>query len=106
MQIDRAMLARLLKAAGIAVIGLAVVAYAGDFAYFHLRLMHAKDADPVETFTAPRLLAIAEKGNKVAYELDPLNPQQTYVCAHTWFPQGGHQPCWYLKPKSQQPIPM
>ena len=77
-----------------------------DYAYFHLRLLHARPADPLETFTAPRLYAIAEKGRKTAYELDAQNPEQTLVCAHSLFPQGGYSPCWYLIPKSQKPIPM
>jgi hypothetical protein len=106
MPFDVTTLRKILKGVAIAAVVLAVVAYLMDFGYFHIRMIHPKTADPLETFTAPRLLAIGEKGNKVDYEIDALNPEQTYTCAHSLFPQGGHQPCWYLKPQSQKPIPM
>ncbi|MDP9337425.1 MAG: hypothetical protein M3P45_01010 [Acidobacteriota bacterium] len=80
--------------------------FLSDYAYFRLRMIHPTPADPLETVTAPRLYAIAEKGRKVAYELDAQNPEQTLVCAHSLFPHGGYSPCWYLIPKSQKPIPM
>ena len=83
-----------------------LVLFLCDYAYFRLRVIHPKPADPLETFTAPRLYAIAEKGRKTAYELDAQNPEETLVCAHSLFPHGGYSPCWYLIPKSQKPIPM
>lgn len=83
-----------------------LVLFLCDYAYFRLRMIHPKPADPLETFTAPRLYAIAEKGRKTAYELDAQNPEETLVCAHSLFPHGGYSPCWYLIPKSQKPIPM
>jgi len=67
-----------------------------------VRLIHPKLADPLETFTVPRLYAIAVKGNKTDYELDEQNPVQTLVCVHSLFPHAGSGPCWYVKPKSQQ----
>jgi hypothetical protein len=83
-----------------------VVSYACDFIYFRIRTTHPQPSNPLETFTSPRLYAIAVKGGKVDYELDEQNPQQTWTCAHSLFPHGGYSPCWYIKPKSQQPIPM
>ncbi len=83
-----------------------LILFLSDYAYFRLRMIHPTPADPLETVTAPRLYAIAEKGRKVAYELDAQNPEQTLVCAHSLFPHGGYSPCWYLIPKSQKPIPM
>jgi hypothetical protein len=106
MRLDRTLLLKILKGVAIFAVAALVVAYVLDYAYFRVRMIHPKPAGPLETFTAPRLLAIAEKGGKVAYELDAQNPEQTLVCVHAWFPHGGYQPCWYLKPKSQQPIPM
>jgi hypothetical protein len=99
-------LQKIMKGALVVVLAGLAAAFILDFAYFKVRMLHPKPADPLETFTAPRLLAIAEKGNKVDYEIDSLNPEQTLVCSHSIFPQGGSQPCWYLKPKSQKPIPM
>jgi hypothetical protein len=87
------------------VLGL-TVAYASDFVYFRIRMIHPQPLNPVETFTAPRLYAIGVKGGKVDYELDQQNPQQTWICTHSLFPQAGYSPCWYIKPKSRQPIPM
>jgi hypothetical protein len=83
-----------------------VIAFACDFVYFRVRMFHPQPSNPVETFTAPRLYAIGVKGGKVDYELDQQNPQQTWTCAHSLFPQAGYSPCWYVKPKSRQPIPM
>lgn len=82
------------------------LAYAGDFVDFRIRMIHPQPLDSIETFTAPRLYAIAVKGTKVDYELDEQNPEQTWIFTHSLFPQGGNSPCWYIKPKSKQPIPM
>jgi hypothetical protein len=88
-----------------AALALALV-YAGDYLSVRFRMLHAKPADPFESVTAPRLLAIPEKGNKTTYELDEQNPTQTVVCVHSLFPHMGNPPCWYLKKKLTQPIPM
>jgi hypothetical protein len=69
-------------------------------------MMHPKTNDPFETITALRVLAIGEKGGKTEYTLDQLQPQQTAVCVHSIFPHAGDPPCWYLKRKFAQPIPM
>lgn len=82
------------------------VAYAADFAWVRIRMLHPKSNDPFETITAIRIIAIGEKGNKTEYDVDPVQPQQTGECAHSLFPQHGDPPCWYLKHKFAQPIPM
>jgi hypothetical protein len=83
-----------------------IATYVCDFLYFHWRISRAKPGEPLETFTAPRLYAIAEKNGKVDYELDAQNPEQTITCSHSLFPHAGCSPCWYIKPRSQRPIPM
>jgi hypothetical protein len=91
------------------VIGIALAAaliYAGDFLYVRIRMQHPKPTDPFETMTAPRLLAIPEKGNKTTYEIDDQNPTQTVVCVHALFPHYGNQPCWFVKKNIGNPIPM
>jgi hypothetical protein len=80
--------------------------YVGDFLYVRIRMAHPKPADPFESITAPRLLEIPGKGNKVTFELDEVNPTQTVVCVHAIFPHYGDQPCWYLKKNINNPIPM
>ena len=90
----------------IALASAAVLVYAGDFVVLRLRMMHPTPGDPFETVTALRILAIDEKGNKTEYSVDPLQPQQTAECVHALFPHNGDPPCWYLKRKLAQPIPM
>jgi hypothetical protein len=80
--------------------------YIGDFVSVRMRMLHPQPADPFETVTALRILAIGEKGNKTEYSVDPLQPQQTSECVHSLFPHNGDPPCWYLKRKFAQPIPM
>lgn len=90
----------------IALVSAAVLVYASDFVALRLRMMHPKPGNPFETVTALRILAIGEKGNKTEYSVDPLQPQQTAECVHALFPHNGDPPCWYLKRKLAQPIPM
>lgn len=83
-----------------------IATYSCDFVYFHWRMSRAKTGGPLETFTVPRVYAIAEKSGKVEYELDAQNPEQSITCSHSLFPRAGYFPCWYVKPRSQRPIPM
>ncbi len=90
----------------IAIVAAVALVYAGDFVSLRVRMLHPKPGDPFETVTALRILAIGEKGNKTEYSVDPLQPQQTAECVHSLFPHNGDPPCWYLKQKFAQPIPM
>jgi hypothetical protein len=89
----------------VALISLAA-AYCCDSLWFRLRMLHPKPGQPLETVKALRLLAIPEKGGKTSYEIDQQNPEQTITCAHSWFPHSGYSPCWYVKLRIDQPIPM
>jgi hypothetical protein len=84
----------------------AALVYAGDYLSVRIRMLRPKPADPFESLTAPRLLAIPEKGGKTSYEIDQQNPQQNIVCVHSLFPHFGYSTCWYLKTRIGQPIPM
>jgi hypothetical protein len=90
----------------IALVVVVAIVYVCDFVSVRLRMTHANPSDPFETITSLRILAIDEKGNKTEYSVDPVNPQQTGVCVHALFPHNGDMPCWYLKRKFAQPIPM
>lgn len=90
----------------LAAVSAVALVYIGDFVSVRVRMMHPKPGDPFETVTALRILAIGEKGNKTEYSVDPLQPQQTAECVHSLFPHNGDPPCWYLKRKFAQPIPM
>lgn len=97
------------RLAGRIVIGIALalaLVYTGDSISLRVRMTHATLSDPYETVTALRILAIADKGNKTEYTIDQVQPQQTAECVHALFPHNGDLPCWYLKRKFAQPIPM
>ena len=83
-----------------------VVLYVGDYLHVRVRMLHPKPADPFESMKSLRILAIPEKNGKMEYEVDALNPEQTVTCVHSLFPHFGYSPCWYVKPKVNQPIPM
>jgi hypothetical protein len=96
----------LVRLIGIAALGTLMLLYACDYLWFRLRLIHPKPADPLESFKTLRVLAIPEKGGKTSYEIDQQNPEQIITCVHSWFPHAGYSPCWYVKPRINQPIPM
>ncbi len=80
--------------------------YGSDYLYVRVRMIHPKPADPFESLKALRVLAIPEKNGKTEYEVDALNPEQAVTCVHSLFPHYGYLPCWYVKPRINQPIPM
>lgn len=97
---------RLIKLISTALIAALAISYAGDYLWFRVRMIHATATDPVESFKTLRVLAIPEKGGKTSYEIDQLNPEHTITCTHSLFPHMGSSPCWYVKPRLNQPIPM
>jgi hypothetical protein len=96
----------LIKRILIVVVAAVTLVYCGDYLWFRIRMVHPKPGDPLEILTAARVLAIPEKGNKTSYEIDQQNPVQTVTCVNSWFPHSGYSPCWYIKPRINQPIPM
>jgi hypothetical protein len=80
--------------------------YGSDYLYVRIRMLHPKPADPFESLKTLRVLAIPEKNGKTEYELDAQIPEQTVTCVHSLLPHYGYLPCWYLKPRINQPIPM
>jgi hypothetical protein len=80
--------------------------YGSDYLYVRIRMLHPKPADPFESLKALRVLAIPEKNGKTEYEIDARNPEQTVICVHSLFPHYSYSPCWYVKPRINQPIPM
>ena len=80
--------------------------YCGDYLSVRIRMLHPKPTDPFESLISLRILAIPEKNGKTEYETDALNPQQTVTCVHSVFPHAGCSPCWYVKPRLNQAIPM
>jgi hypothetical protein len=80
--------------------------YGTDYLYLRVRMLHPKPTDPFDSLKALRVLAIPGKNGKTEYEVDAQNPEQTVTCVHSLFPHYGYWPCWYVKPRLNQPIPM
>lgn len=85
---------------------LTLLVYAVDYLVLRIRMRHATPTMPFEIMTRARLLAIPEKGGKIDYQLDEVQPTETLTCVHALFPHYGDQPCWYMKPRLNQPIPI
>ncbi len=90
----------------VALVSTLLLIYICDFLSVRVRMFHPKPADPFESLKALRVLAIPEKNGKTEYEVDAQNPEQTVTCVHSLFPHYGFSPCWYVKPRINQPIPM
>jgi hypothetical protein len=88
------------------VLVLAASVYAADYLVLRVQMLHATPSHPFETMTRTRVLAIPQKSGKYSYEIDQLQPVETLSCVHALFPHYGDQPCWYLKPRLNQPIPV
>ena len=86
--------------------GLFVLVYAADYLYLRIRMRHPTPASPFESMTRTRVLAIPQKSGKLDYQIDQVQPVETLSCVHSLFPHYGDQPCWYLKPRLNRPIPV
>jgi len=96
----------IVKGAVISAALVCALAYAMDAISVRVRAAHPSATSPYETVTSARVLAIPEKNNKVEYQIDAQNPEQTVTCVHALFSHDGHAPCWYLKRNIDRPIPM
>jgi len=96
----------LLKGALLLAVALSAIAYAGDYALLRLRMVFPRWAAAFDSVQMERLYAIALKNGKTAYELDAQRPEVTLPCVRALFPHLGYSPCWYLRRRSEKPIPM
>jgi hypothetical protein len=87
-------------------VGIFVLVYAADYLYLRIRMRKATPTSPFESVTRTRVLAIPQKNGKFDYQIDQNQPVETLTCAHSLFSHYGDQPCWYLKPRLNQPIPV
>ena len=71
-----------------------------------VRMLRSTPSSPFESMSRTRILAIAQKGGKTDYQIDQIQPVETLTCVHALFPHYADQPCWYLKPRLNQPIPI
>ena len=90
----------------VAVLLLTAFAFVLDYFVLRVRMLHATATFPFEHLTRNRLLAIKVKNGTYQYELDQVNPTEPLTCVHSLFPHFGDQPCWYLKPRLDRPIPI
>jgi hypothetical protein len=67
--------------------------YAGDWLVFNVR------GSLTSKVTVSHFLSAPLKNNK--QELDYLGSEEV-LCSISLFPQGGHNPCWYLRRHSNQ----
>lgn len=98
--------AQILKWFVLGLLGALIALYAGDYLYVRVRMLHATPINPFETLTRARVLAIPQKNGKFDYQIDQTQPVETLTCVHSLFPHYGDPPCWYLKPRLNQPIPV
>jgi hypothetical protein len=87
-------------------LGLVALIYAADYLYLRVRMRHPTPNRPFESMTRTRVLAIPQKSGKFDYQIDQTQPEETITCVYSLFPHYGDQPCWYLKPRLNQPIPV
>jgi len=85
-------------------LALAATVYLADDLVLRVRTVHPTANWPVESITRTRVLAIPQKSGKYDFQIDRLQPVETLSCVHALFPHLGSQPCWYLKPRVNQPI--
>ena len=88
------------------ILGIFALVYAADYLYLRVRMRHPTPNSPFESMTRTRVLAIPQKSGKFDYQIDQTQPVETITCVHSLFPHYGDQPCWYLKPRLNQPIPV
>jgi hypothetical protein len=86
--------------------GLFVLVYAADYLYLRIRMRHPTPSSPFESMTRMRVLAIPQKSGRFNYQIDQVQPVETLTCVRSLFPHYGDQPCWYLKPRLNRPIPV
>jgi hypothetical protein len=85
-------------------LALAAAVYAGDYLYLRLRMVHPKPSDPFESMSRTRVLAIPRKNGGYDYQIDVTQPTERLTCVHSLFPHFGDRPCWYLKPRLNEPV--
>lgn len=88
---------RISGVAAIALVGVSVLVYGGDYGIFQVRA--ATGRNPYGTVTVRRYYAIQQKNGKTQFLFDPPQPQ---TCIQTLFLHFGYSPCWYLRRHTEQ----
>jgi hypothetical protein len=99
--------AQIFKRVLLGLVAALVLIFGSDYIYLRIRMLHhPTPTNPFESMTRTRVLAIPQKNGKFDYQIDQTQPVETLTCVHSLFPHYGDQPCWYLKPRINQPIPI
>ena len=88
----------------LAAVALLLLIYGVDFVWYELRLHVPKLGAATGSVHRIRLLAIPNKGDKTSYELDMVHPEEDVPCSHSFLPEGGTRPCWYVTRHANDPI--
>lgn len=88
---------RLIVLGFLSVVGVAVLAYAIDYAVFRYRV--ATNRRPFGEITVTSYDAVAQKNGKTEFL---FNPPEAQTCVNALFPRAGYQPCWYLQRHTEQ----
>src|SRR5438270_10697022 len=81
------------------IVALAILAYALDFAVFHIRV--ATSEKPYGSVVVNHYYAVLQKNGKTQFIFDP---PQAENCVNSLFPHADLRPCWYLKRHPEQRI--
>jgi|SRR5450432_1656555 hypothetical protein len=87
-------------------LSLFLVVYLADAVWFQLRASFPRLGRASGSVHRTRLLAIPDKGNKIEYQIDALQPEEDVPCANTLFPHAAQNPCWYVARHARDPIQM
>jgi len=82
------------------------VLYAVDLTWYHVRLAAPRLGAANSSVHRVRLLAIPDKGNKIEYQIDVVQPEEDVPCSRTVFPHRSLNPCWYVSRHAKDPIAM
>ena len=82
------------------------VLYAVDLTWYHVRLAAPRLGAANSSVHRVRLLAIPDKGNKIEYQIDAIQPEEDVPCSRTVFPHRSLNPCWYVSRHAKDPITM
>ena len=82
----------------LALLGLFVVLYAGDYGILRIRIARNSGYD---TVTVHQYYAINEKNNRTEYV---FGSDQNQPCVNSLFSHQGLPPCWYLRRHPEQQI--
>lgn len=82
------------------------ISYAVDLTWYHARLAVPRLGLADSSVHRVRLLAIPDKGNKVEYQIDAVQPEEDVPCSRTLFPHADRNPCWYVSRHAKDPIAM